>query len=216
MSDVERELPESQRQDTELEGGEMVAYDRAQELAEQFEDIQTATIGDGVLRAPVESIEASPNNAAISIKVDVPAEPDAKQFFLDKPKSWSREYEFVRWVEHHGYSAGDFQGMIEKGVQVEVKREDDDYELVIPERITDKTRNYRQRLAENALTVLVDMGDYKLAISGIVGFAVAWIVSAMLMGVALSGNVLMFALLITFVGGGAAFVAAIATAIMLE
>lgn len=141
MSQIERDIPEEQRQGTE--GGEMMAYDRAEELAEQFEDIQTATIGDGLLRGTVEAIEASPNNAAISIEVDLPAEEDPEQFFLDKPKSWSREYEFVRWVEDHGYTSGDFQGMIEKNVRVEVERDNGDYELVIPERVTDKSRRLK-------------------------------------------------------------------------
>lgn len=125
-------LPEGQQPDGELNGSEMVAYDRAKELSEQFADIQRRTLGDGVVRGTVTSIDTSKSNAKIAIEVDVPAEEEPERFYLTKPKAWDESYKFVRWTRSYGFDASDFAGMIEKGVEVEVRRDDGDYELVVP------------------------------------------------------------------------------------
>lgn len=155
---ITRALPESQQPDGELDGTEMVAYREAAELAAHFEGIETATIGDGLVHAPVTAIEASPGNSAVAVEVDVPAEEDDEQFFMDKPKTWTNDYAFVRWVEGHGYTAGDFQGMIEKNVKVEVRREDGEYELVVPEKPTPPVRSTAARAG---LSVLESMAAAK-------------------------------------------------------
>lgn len=216
MSEVERTLPDEQVKDSELEGGEMIAYEKAQRLTEQFEQIQTSTIGDGMLRAPVSSIEATSSNDSIAIEVDLPAETEDERFYMDKPKSWSRDYDFVRWVEHHGYRAGDFEGMIEKGVQVEVKREDGDYELVIPERVTDKTKNFKRRLAENALHVLEGARSREVMVISITSFVGGFLAMLFMAGAFLQGNVVGLVSVIALFGWIFGWAIAFFTAVVLE
>lgn len=127
-------LPETQQPDGELDESEMVAYDNAKELSEQFDAIKTQTLGDGIVRGTVTAIETTTHNQKIVIDVTVPAETDPVRFYMWKPKVWDETYEFVRWLHKYGYSAEDFAGMIEKGIEVEVRRDDDEYELVVPRR----------------------------------------------------------------------------------
>jgi len=209
------QLPDDQQPDGELDGTEMVAYDRAKELSAQFDEIQTATIGDGLVQGAVEAIEASPNNGAISVEVDVPAEPEPVQFFLDKPKSWNRDYDFVRWVEDHGYDAGDFEDMIERRVRVQVRREDDEYELVIPERGRDHSRKLKPAMKQYAASFGNLLRNHEIAAAIIVGLAGIFIGNAMAASMMLSGNAIAFSIvasILTTIIVALAFVVAVVLA----
>lgn len=140
----DRALPDAQRPDGEVGESEMITMERAEQMSEYFGDIQAATIDDNRMRAPVADIDWSPNNEAVVVEVDVPAETDAVRFHLDKPKVWTDRYQLVRWVRHYGYGAEDFHAMVEKRVTVEIRETGlDDYELVVPER--DRSRRDRVR-----------------------------------------------------------------------
>lgn len=217
MSEIERELPSEQDKNGAKDGDvNLQSYEKAQELSQQFEDIQTATIGDNLLRGTVSAIESSPNNAAISVEVDLPAETDDIQFFLDKPKSWNREYDFVRWVEDHGYQAGDFEGMIEKGVRVEVRQEDDEYELVIPERVRDKTRKSKEKakvLAKKMPEVLENKKEGFVTVSTIFGIFLGNLFTASL---AFNGDILGFSIIATLLGSLGGLAAVTISAILVD
>lgn len=128
-----RDIPDEQRPDGELDDPQIRTYEEAAKLARHFEEIETATIGEDTFRAPVKAIESGGRHGKVAIEVDVPAEDGNEQFHLDKPKVWTDRFRFVRWVEGHGYTAGDFQLMIEKQTEVEVRRDNGEYELVIPD-----------------------------------------------------------------------------------
>lgn len=133
MDAIDRELADEQQPDGELGETEMVAYDRAAKLSEQFESIEARTLDDGIVRGTVTAIESTTRGGSIAVDVDLPAEPDDVRFNFTKPKVWSERYDFVRWLDKYDYGSGDFAGMIERGVEVEVRRDGGDYELVIPE-----------------------------------------------------------------------------------
>lgn len=140
---------------------DLQAYEEAKDLSNYYDDIKTRTLDGNVVKGYVQSINTTKKNGAVSIQVDVPAEPELEQFTMEKPKVWSDEYEFVRWVEYHGYSAEDFAGMIKQGVQVEVLIEEDsygnsEYELFVPE----YSGSVPERVARKAQETVVETVDY--------------------------------------------------------
>lgn len=160
-----RQLPDEQVQINEMDDEQEAAIqsmEAAQELAAQFEEIQTATQNDGTLKVPLKSIDTSKGNQAIAISVDVPAEDSVETFYMNKPKIWTERYEFVRWVQQYGYGASDFHRMIEAGVSVEVEQDNGEYQIVIPDytpdsywvRINEAIRQYAPTAEEESPIVV--------------------------------------------------------------
>lgn len=129
---VERALPEEQQPDGELGESEIMAYEDAEQLAQEFIEIETATIDESTMRGTVKSINMASTGGTISIDIDVPTEPEPIRFHMDKPKPWSERSEFVRWLNKYGYGSQDIPLMIENHAEVEIERDGDEYELVTP------------------------------------------------------------------------------------
>lgn len=184
--------------ETDGEPAELMPYERAQELSEHFEDIGRRTIAPGVVLGRVVSIDSSKNNAKIAVDVDVPAEPDAQRTFFDKPKSWDRGYAFVRFVEGYGYSRSNFAAMIEDGVEVKVKRQEDDYEIVVPKNTRERTRSRLSRITAPFRRLFTDMDPSKPAVFIPVVLAVEWLGAVIGLGMAASGDILVASLLWVF------------------
>lgn len=113
---------------------DMQTMERANELARQYEDIKDRTLGENLVAGRLEDIDTSPANNNIVVIVDLPGEGNYKKFRFKKPKVWSREYDFVRWIQYYGYDADSFPNMLKGQCDVEVKNlGDEKYELFIPE-----------------------------------------------------------------------------------
>lgn len=135
--DFQRALPPEQDKgldEEEAENAQIRAMEDAEEVAEYFGKIETATRENGdVLKASLKSIDTTTGHNTVVVEVDIPSDSDTTDFRLTSPKIWNERYEFVRFVEKYGYRADDFHKMIEADIDVEVIYENNEYELAIPE-----------------------------------------------------------------------------------
>lgn len=137
MTEPERSLPESQvkvENEDEYEEAELQTMERAMDLSKQFEEVKQRTVENGMILGKLVDIQTSANNDRISVEIDLPAEGDTEQERFRKPKRWSDEYNFVRWIRHYGYDADSFPNMIQDECKVKVKKpsESGDYDLFVP------------------------------------------------------------------------------------
>lgn len=134
---VTREFDDEQYklEDGDEEGDtDMQTMERANEISRQYESIKDRTLGDNLVAGRLEDIDTSPANSNINVLVDLPGEGNNKTFRFKKPKVWSRDYDFVRWIQYYGYDADSFPNMLKGQCDVEVKNiGDEEYELFIPE-----------------------------------------------------------------------------------
>ena len=138
MTKPERSLPDDQvkiENEDEYEETELQTMERAMDLSKQFEEVKQRTVEDGMVLGKLVDIQTSANNDRISVEIDLPAEGDTERKRFRKPKRWSDEYNFVRWIKYYGYDADSFPNMIKDDCKVKVKKpsEGGDYELFIPE-----------------------------------------------------------------------------------
>lgn len=136
---TQRELPPSQQKmDSDIDEDDdlsMQTMERANELSRQYESIKDRTVDDNTVLGKIEDIDTSHNNNRIIIHVDVPAQGSNKMFRFKKPKLWSRDYEFVRWIQHYNYDADSFPNMLQDSCKVKVTKDGDgSYDLYIPEK----------------------------------------------------------------------------------
>lgn len=143
---VDRDLPDDQfkiEDETEYGEAELQTMERAMDLSKQFERIKDNTVEDGMVLGELSYINTSENSSRIIISIDLPAEgmPIKKRF--RKPKRWSDEYAFVRWIRHYGYDAETFPQMIDDKCKVKVEEEANggDYTVFVP----DESRGLRSR-----------------------------------------------------------------------
>lgn len=133
-SKPEKALPDEQ-QKREWEGDESelpAIIEEADEMREQMEEISYRTNPDGTLKGIVKAIHYTKEGGTIAVDIDLPAEADLERFHFKKPKAWTYNYDWVRFVESYGHRASSITSMIEDGVNVKVKRVDEDYELIYP------------------------------------------------------------------------------------
>lgn len=140
MSNAEEVTREFDDEQYKLEDGDeegdtdLQTMERANELSKQYESIKDRTLGDSLVAGRLEDIDTSPANNNIVVIVDLPGEGNYKKFRFKKPKVWSREYDFVRWIQYYGYDADSFPNMLKGQCDVEVKNiGDEEYELYIPD-----------------------------------------------------------------------------------
>jgi len=138
MTKPERSLPDDQvkiENEDEYEETELQTMERAMDLSKQFEEVKQRTVEDGMVLGKLVDIQTSANNDRISVEIDLPAEGDTERKRFRKPKRWSDEYNFVRWIKYYGYDADSFPNMIKDDCKVKVKKpsEGGDYELFVPE-----------------------------------------------------------------------------------
>lgn len=200
-----RELPAEQQQEGVEEAGELMPMERAQEISEQFADIESRTISEGVVNGRILTIDTTTANGAMSIDIDVPAEPDPVNFTMSKPKSWDQRFEFVRFVEHYGYGASNFAAMIEDGVEVAVNYDPgrrDEYELVIPD-YAETTDRY-ERAKTHVKAVLRKIADDFDPSEGVIMVPAAltslWFGVALALGMVMSGEIFLMSVWATAVG----------------
>lgn len=134
---VTREFDDEQYklEDGDEEGEtDIQTMERANELSKQYESIKDRTLGDNLVAGRLEDIDTSPANNNINVLVDLPGEGNNKTFRFKKPKVWSSEYDFVRWIQYYGYDADSFPNMLKGQCDVEVKNlGDEEYKLYIPD-----------------------------------------------------------------------------------
>lgn len=132
-----RELPnDQQRIDDEdrKDESQLQTMQRAEELSSQFEDIKDRTVDDNVVLGQLKDINTSETNSTIVVEIDLPGEGVSKDKRFDKPKVWSEDYKFVRWIHHYDYDADSFPNMIEDQCRVKVLRGGNkEYEVFVPE-----------------------------------------------------------------------------------
>jgi len=148
MTEPERSLPDDQvkiENEDEYEETELQTMERAMDLSKQFEEVKQRTVEDGMVLGKLVDIQTSANNDRISVEIDLPAEGDAERKRFRKPKRWSDEYNFVRWIKYYGYDADSFPNMIKDDCKVKVKKpsEGGDYELFVPE----GERSYKEKIS---------------------------------------------------------------------
>lgn len=131
-----RELPDEQSKiedDDRKDDPDIQTMERAEELADQYETIKDRTVDENTVLGHVKEIDTARSNNNIVVTVDLPAEESDKQFRFKKPKVWSDDYDFVRWIKYYDYDADSFPLMLEDDCEVEVSKDTDGYDLVIPE-----------------------------------------------------------------------------------
>jgi hypothetical protein len=117
--------------------------ERAQELSAHYEKIKDNTIDDSTVYGKVKSINTSTGSKKIVVDIDLPAKGTVKQTRFDKPKVWSEDYDFVRWIRYYGYDADSFPSMLEDKCKVKVETDGGKYDLYIPDQ-----RKYRSKVVD--------------------------------------------------------------------
>lgn len=149
---AERKLPDDQNKvpdDADEEDTDLMTMERAENLAQQYESIKDRTVDENTVLGKLKDIDTSRNNDRIIVTIDLPAEDSNKQFRFRKPKVWTDEYEFVRWIQHYGYDADSFPSMLRDDCRVKVQREGTtEYDLYVPEKSTPIRTRVRTTLAE--------------------------------------------------------------------
>ena len=135
--------------DTDLQ-----TMERANELSRQYEEIKDRTVDSDTVLGKLTKIDTSPGNNNIILTVDLPAESSNEQFRFKKPKVWSNDYKFVRWIQMYDYDADSFPNMIEDHCRVKVKQVNSgEYELIIPQRnrvkVSSKLDSYKETYLDN-------------------------------------------------------------------
>lgn len=148
MTEPERSLPDDQvkiENEDKYEETELQTMERAMDLSKQFEQVKQRTVENGMVLGKLVDIQTSANNDRISVEIDLPAEGDTEKTRFRKPKRWSEEYKFVRWIKHYGYDADSFPNMVQDECKVKVSKPSDNsgYELFVPE----KEESYRDKLS---------------------------------------------------------------------
>lgn len=132
-----RDLPDEQRKTADVNDDEnldLQTMERANDIAQQYETIKDRTVDDDTVLGRIIDINTSVNNSRIIIEVAVPGEGTAQDFRFRKPKVWSEEYKFVRWLHHYGYDADTIPNMLKDECKVRVSREEKgSYNLYVPE-----------------------------------------------------------------------------------
>lgn len=127
------ELPDGQKKTDEDDPSLLPTVQQDMDaFSQEMLEVDMATRPDGYLRGTVKAILSNPGNSKIVVLIDLPAEDDLYKFSMNKPKIWTKSYEFVRFVEGYGYASGNFALMAEEQVKVKVDEVGDGYELVIP------------------------------------------------------------------------------------
>lgn len=147
MTDTtERSIPDEQKEvsDEQLDAdSRLQTMERAQELSAHYEKIKDNTIDDSTVYGKVKSINTSTGSKKIVVDIDLPAKGTVKECRFDKPKVWSDDYRFVRWIRYYGYDADSFPSMLEDKCKVEVETDGGKYDLYIPQQ-----RKYRKKITE--------------------------------------------------------------------
>lgn len=134
MAQPKRRLPDEQIPDGEIKpdnDAALMPMERAQEIADRLTDVERATNSDGTITGQVTAIDTTKNNNRFAVTVTIPPGRE-KTFYLEKPRIWTEDYEFVRFMEYYGYTASSTAAMIRDNVKVEVMIEDGEYELFVP------------------------------------------------------------------------------------
>lgn len=134
---TQRELPENQRkieEGKEKEESDMMAMDRAIKISSQMETVKDRTINENTVLGEIEDINTSSTNNRIFVDIDLPGEGSNMTKRFNKPKVWSDDYKFVRWIREYGYDADSFPNMLRDNCKVKVSKEDSSYTLYIPEK----------------------------------------------------------------------------------
>jgi hypothetical protein len=147
--EVERTLPDDQQQiddDADDEETQLQRIETAQNVARQFEEIKDRTVDENTALGIVKKIETSPGNNRIHVYVDLPDEDSLHQYPFKRPKLWSPQYKFVRWVTEYGYDADSFPSMIEDNCEVKLEDDDDTFDLYIPDRTVETPKPLKDRI----------------------------------------------------------------------
>jgi len=180
MTEPERSLPEDQvkiENEDKYEETELQTMERAMDLSKQFEQVKQRTVENGMVLGKLVDIQTSANNDRISVEIDLPAEGDTEKTRFRKPKRWSEEYKFVRWIKHYGYDADSFPNMIQDECKVKVSKPSDnsEYELFVPE----KDESYREKISmswDNSIWKGYKVGPPILQVASFIGvFLYRWI-----------------------------------------
>lgn len=132
------------------EATSLTPYEEAQDLSQEFAEIDRQTVDDSTIKCFVEGIYKTTTGGSISVVVTLPGTGTEESFLFTRPKVWSDEYDFVRWVSHYGYDSSNFEAMIQDNVEVEVRRKKngDEYELTMPKtrvrRLVSRVLEYRE------------------------------------------------------------------------
>lgn len=130
FDDEQYKLTEEQEEE---EDTDLQTMERANKLSEHYEHVKDRTVDDDTVLGKLEDIHTAEANDNIIIEVDVPAKDRNERFRFKDPSIWTDEYRFVRWIRHYGYDADNFPNMLQDHCHVKVKREENEYELFIPE-----------------------------------------------------------------------------------
>lgn len=173
-TEVQRALPEGQQKvdsDKKKDEDQLLAnIQEADKIREQLEEVSYRTNDDGTIEGIVKQISMTKKNGTIAVDIDVPAETDPHREHFDKPKSWTRDWRFVRFVEAYGKRASSITSMIEEGVKVKIRMEDDEYELVIPSKAREIAREKFRGMKEESHPIWGSL----LLIGALAGFSVVF------------------------------------------
>lgn len=123
------------------------AHEQAEQLSEEFVEVESATQTDGTILATVTSIEKTTQGLSDAKKIRVRTETPLGRrgtHIFDIPEPWTEEFEFVRWVRANGSAAGRLDNLIGEKVPL------DDKSLVIPEKAEPLRTRIRERVSEHS------------------------------------------------------------------
>jgi hypothetical protein len=153
-----RTLPDEQKQvdpDVDDRETQLQTLEQAEHLSEHFDEIKTRTTENGDVEGVVKAINMATTNGTVAVEIDIPGRENNKTVNFEKPRSWTEQYDFVRWIRHYGYTADTIPNMLENDCRVAVNVEDGSYSLYVPPQ---SRRDRIRGVGRRANSILPDIG----------------------------------------------------------